>query len=129
MRNEGLQKTLIAGAAVAKNRIVKFGSDDSTAIQASAATDKSIGVSDNLGAASGDTFDVIIDGIALVEYGGNVTRGDMLTADSNGKAVAAAPTATNSVRVIGVAMASGVSGDIGSVRIAPGAVSNATDGA
>jgi len=127
MRNEGLQKTLIAGAAVAKNRIVKFGSNDSTAVQAAGATDLSIGVSDNLGAASGEPFDVIIDGIALVEYGGNVTRGQPLTADADGKAVAAAPTATNSARVIGFAMLSGVSGDIGSVRIAPGSVSNAID--
>lgn len=124
MRNEGLQKTLIAGAAVAKNRIVKFGSADTAAVQAAAAADFLIGVSDNLGAASGEPFDVIMDGIALVEYGGNVTRGALLTADADGKAVTAAPAATATARVIGVAMVSGVSGDIGSVRIAPGAVTN-----
>lgn len=124
MRNEGLQKTLIAGAAVAKNRIVKFGSSDTAVIQAAAATDSLIGVSDNLGAASGEPLDVIIDGIALVEYGGNVTRGALLTADADGKAVAAAPAATASARIIGIAMMSGVSGDIGSVRIAPGSVTN-----
>lgn len=119
MRNEGLQKTLIAGAAVAKNRIVKFGTSDTAAIQAAAATDASIGVSDNLGAASGEPFDVIIDGIALVEYGGNVTRGAVLTSDADGKAVTAAPTGGAEHRIIGIAMVSGVSGDIGSVRISP----------
>lgn len=124
MRNEGLQKTLIAGAAVAKNRIVKFGASDTAAVQAAAATDLLIGVSDNLGASSGEPFDVIIDGIALVQYGGNVTRGDLLTSDADGKAIAAAPAATASARVIGVAMVSGVSGDIGSVRIAPSSVTN-----
>lgn len=119
MRNEGLQKTLIAGAAVAKNRIVKFGAADTAAIQAAAATDLLIGVSDNLGADSGEPFDVIVDGIALVEYGGNVTRGQKLTADADGKAIAAAPAAGANAQIIGVAMLSGVAGDIGSVRIAP----------
>ncbi len=124
MRNEGLQKTLLAGAAVAKNRIVKFGSSDTAVVQASAATDLLIGVSDSLGAASGDPIDIILDGIALVEYGGNVTRGQLLTADADGKAVAAAPAATASARVIGVAMLSGVSGDIGSVMLSTGSVTN-----
>lgn len=123
MRNEGLSKALIAGAAVAARRIVKFGSADTAVVQAAAATDLSIGVSD-LGSDSGDYCDVIVSGIALVEYGGNVTRGQLLTADADGKAVAAAPAATASNRVIGVAMVSGVSGDIGSVLIAQGSVTN-----
>jgi len=122
MRNEGLQKTLIAGAAVTKNRILKFGADDVTVVHAAAVGDLAIGVSDNLGASSGEPFDVIIDGIALVEYGGNVTRGDLLTSDSVGRAVAAAPATGVNNRVIGVAMLSGVIGDIGSVRIAPGRI-------
>lgn len=123
MRNEGLAKTLIAGAAIAAHRIVKFGTSDTAALQAAAATDASIGVSD-LGAASGDPVDVILDGIALVDYGGNVTRGDLLTADSDGKAVTAAPAATASARVIGTAMVSGVAGDIGSVAIGRAVVTN-----
>jgi len=124
MRNEGLQKTLIAGGTVIKNRIVKFGSGDTSVVQAAAATDLLIGVSDSLGAASGEPVDIILDGIALVEYGGTITRGQLLTADADGKAVAAAPAATASARIIGVAMLSGVSGDIGSVMIAPGSVTN-----
>jgi hypothetical protein len=124
MRNEGLAKTLIAGAAVAARRIVKFGSSDTAVVQAAAATDLSIGVAD-LGAASGEYCDVIIDGIALVEYGGNVTRGQKLTADADGKAVAAAPAAGVNNHVIGIAMLSGASGDIGSVRISPSTVQGA----
>lgn len=124
MRNEGLAKTLIAGAAVAARRIVKFGSGDTAVIQAAAATDLSIGVSD-LGAASAEYCDVIIDGIALVEYGGNVTRGDKLTADADGKAVTAAPAAGVNAQIIGIAMLSGVSGDIGSARIAPSVMQGA----
>lgn len=123
MRNEGLQKTLIAGAAIAKNRIVKFDAAANTVIQAAAVADKAIGVSDNLGAdAAADTLDVIIDGIALVTYGGTVTQGDLLTSDSTGRAVTAAPATGVNNRVIGVAMDSGVVGDIGSVRISPALV-------
>lgn len=119
MRNEGLAKTLIAGAAVAARRIVKFGTSDTAVVQSAAAGDANIGVAD-LGAASGEYCDVIIDGIALVEYGGNVTRGALLMSDANGRAITAAGAAGTNVRTIGVAMVSGVSGDIGSVRIAPG---------
>lgn len=123
MRNQGLTKTLIAGATIAAYRICKFGSSDTAVLQAAAATDLSIGVSD-LGGASAEPTDVIIDGIALVEYGGDVTRGQWLTSDADGKAVAAAPAATATAQCIGRAMLSGVSGDIGSVRIAPNTVTN-----
>ncbi len=117
MRNEGLQKTLLAGAAILKNRIVKFGADDKHVIQGAAATDKLVGVADNLGAdAAEDPMDVIVDGIALVTYGGTVAAGDMLTSDSTGRAIT---TTTAANRVIGIAMLDGVVGDIGSVRIAP----------
>jgi uncharacterized protein DUF2190 len=117
MRNEGLTKNLLAGAAIAKNRIVKFGADQNHVIQGAAATDKLIGVADNIGAdAAEDRIDVIMEGIALVTYGGTVTCGDMLTSDATGRAVS---TTTAANRVIGVAMDDGVVGDIGSVRISP----------
>lgn len=122
MRNEGLAKTFYAGAAIAAYRIVKHGAADNGAVQAAAATDASIGVSDSLGAAVGEPCDAIIDGIATVEYGGNVARGDLLTADADGKAIKAAPAVGSNVRTIGVAMMSGVLGDLGAVRIAPGSM-------
>lgn len=118
--NEGLVKTFTAGAAVNRKRIVKFGSSDRQAILAAAATDLLMGVSDSLGAAAtGDQCDVIMSGIADVEYGGTVTRGQKLTADSSGRAVTAAPAAGSNVQVIGVAQVSGVVGDIGKVLIMP----------
>jgi hypothetical protein len=127
MRNEGLQKTLIAGAAIRKNRVVKFsGTTAVTAIESTAAADFHIGVADNLGAEGvGDRFDVIVDGIALVLYGGSVTQGALLTSDNEGRAVVAAPAAGATVRIIGVAMEGGASGDIGSVLLRHGTVSNA----
>lgn len=118
MRNEGLTKTLIAGAIVAARRIVKPGATDTQVIQGAAATDKLVGVSD-LGGASGEPMDVILDGIALVEYGGTVAIGDLLTSDATGRAIA---TTTASNRIVGVAMDSGVVGDIGSVKLAQGSV-------
>lgn len=118
MRNEGLVKTQIAGAAIGAYKIVKPGAAADTVVQAAAATDKSIGVSD-LGAPSGDRVDVIIDGIARVVYGGTVAYGDPLTSDASGNAVAAAPAAGANVRIIGIAMVAGVAGDIGAVRLSP----------
>ena len=55
-------------------------------------------------------------GIAAIEFGGNVARGALLTADADGKAV----TAADGNRVIGIAEVSGAAGDIGQVLLAPG---------
>lgn len=109
-----------AGAAITKFRILKFDTVDGQVVQAAAATDKMLFVSGLLGAdASGDRLDVWHNGCVEVEYGGTVTRGDLLTADANGKAIA---TTTANDRYIGIADVSGVAGDIGSVWIQPGQV-------
>src|SRR5690606_10711226 len=100
MLNPILTKAYDAGADVAGRRIVKF-STDTAVVQGAAATDALIGVSTSLSAESGERVDVIRVGIAEVDYGGNVTRGDPLTSDASGKAVKA--TAGSGVRVIGTA--------------------------
>lgn len=118
--NPTLTKTFTAGAAVAARRIVKHGSGDTLVVQATAtAGDALLGVSAELAAASGARVDIHLAGIAEVEYGASVTRGAQLKADADGKAVAAAPGAGVNNRVIGVAMVSGASGDIGLVLLAP----------
>ncbi|RIK92482.1 MAG: DUF2190 domain-containing protein [Proteobacteria bacterium] len=122
MSNPGLVKNYLAGAAIAAYRIVKWSDADGKVVQAAASTDALIGVADNLGIASGARGDIIRSGLAEVEYGGNVTRGDWLTADADGKAVAAAPAAGVNANVIGRAEVSGVAGDIGLVAIAPGRI-------
>jgi len=114
--NAGLIKTYFAGAAVSAHRIVKFSGAD--IVQAAAATDASVGVSD-LAAAANSPVDVVRTGIAPVEYGGTVTAGDMLTSDSTGRAVTATPSTGANNRVIGIAEVAGVAGDIGSVLISP----------
>lgn len=122
MRIEGLIVNYNAAAEILPYRIVKFGASDNVVTQASAAADAQIGVSDQLGAdAAGDPVDVIRGGLAEVEFGGNVTRGAALTADAQGRAIAA--TAGANVRIIGFAEVSGVLGDIGSVHLAPGFIS------
>lgn len=106
MRNVGLVKTLTAGAAISAYRIVKFGASDVAALQAAGPNDLSIGVADLGADAADDRIDIIMSGIAAVEYGGNVTRGQPLTSDANGKAVAA----TN--RTYQVSVAGGSAGNI-----------------
>jgi len=114
-----LTKNFNSGAAVAPHRFVKHGSSDEAAIQAAGATDLIMGTSDELGAeASGESLDVHHTGVAYVEFGGTITRGQQVTSDANGKAVVAA--AGN--RTGGIAMTSGVSGDICPVLLAPGTV-------
>jgi len=115
-----------AEAAINPYRIVKHGANDYGAAQASAVSDALFGVSDSLGAdAAGDRVDIITAGLAEVEYGGNVTRGDWLTSDANGKAIAASPATGVNNNTIGQARISGVSGDIGKVQLAPGQIQGA----
>lgn len=119
MGNPTQTKNYVAGAAIAKYRLVKFGATDGAVLQGAAATDLLVGVAESLDAASGARVDVIRAGIAEVEYGGTIVRGNKLVSDANGKAVAAAPAGGANVHVVGVAEVSGASGDIGSVFISP----------
>lgn len=106
-----------AETALAKFRIVCFGATDGSVKQAAASTDLIIGVTEGFAYAVGDRVDIVRSGPAEIEYGGAVTRGQPLTSDAVGRAVAAAPAAGNNVRIIGYAEVSGVLGDIGSVYV------------
>lgn len=125
-----LTKTFQAGAAVIGARIVKAGAADNAVIQAAAAaaTEFILGVSEYvqdgaggvLSTASGDDVDVIIGGIAYLTIGGTVNRGAPITSDASGQGVTAAPAAGVNNRIVGFAMASGVSGDVIPVLISQG---------
>jgi hypothetical protein len=107
MRNEGLIKNYTAQGAVPAYRIAKFGSVDGSVVAAAAATDLLIGISGRVPAdASGDRVDIVRSGIAEVEYGGAVTRGQPLTSDASGKAVAASP-----AELVQTAIAGGAAGN------------------
>lgn len=120
MSNPGLLKTHTAEGTLAKNRIVTHGATDGTVKQAGAATDALLGATEGFAYVAGDRPSIVRSGIADIEYGGNVTRGQPLTSDSVGRAVAAAPAAGSNVRLIGFAEVSGVLGDICPVFLAPG---------
>ncbi|MDD3236815.1 MAG: DUF2190 family protein [Candidatus Gastranaerophilales bacterium] len=81
-------KSYIAGADIPANRIVKF-SDDNKVVIATSPFDNLAGVTDSLDVKAGQTVDVFALGEKDIEFGGTVARGDMLTCDSNGKAVTA----------------------------------------
>jgi hypothetical protein len=118
----GITKNFTAEAAVTKRRIVKLGASDTAVLLGAASTDLLIGVSTEVDAVLGETCDVRLDGIAEVEFGGAITRGSYVTSDATGRAVAAAPGAGVNASVIGMAMVSGVAGDIGSVLLAQGRI-------
>lgn len=116
-----LTKNLKAEAAVPRRRFVKFGADDDAALAATVGA-PIIGVSSEIDAAINQPCDVHLAGLPEIEYGGPVTRGDLLTSDAQGRAIVAAPAAGANVHTGGQAMVSGVLGDIGVVHVIPGRV-------
>lgn len=92
---------------------------------AAASTDLVIGVNEALPVVAGERVDVIRAGIADVEFGGNVTRGQPVTADADGKAVAAAPAAGVNAHIVGFAEVSAVAGDIAPVMLTRGVMQGA----
>ncbi|MBW4484894.1 MAG: DUF2190 family protein [Tildeniella torsiva UHER 1998/13D] len=125
MRTDGLIKAYNAGGAIGARLFVKPHSTAGQVVVAAAATDKIIGATTEIASASGDRVDVALTGIAEIIYGGTVAAGDLVTSDSAGKAVVAAPSAGVNNRIGGVALTAGVSGDYGSVLLQPGSLQGA----
>lgn len=124
--NPTLVKSFIAGGAIGARALVKFGSADGTVVAATAATDSIVGVCVQPGGAgSGDRVDVAISGIAEIKFGGTVTRGGTVTANSDSEGVAPAPAAGVVNRIVGIALQSTSDGDIGDVLLAQGEVQGA----
>lgn len=111
MRATVLKLNYTCGVSINPYRAVEFDSADNVVKQANAGTDKVIGVGPEFKVDPGEPCDVMHIGAAEIEYGGTVARGDLLAADANGRAVA---TTTANNRTIGVALTSGIVGDIGS---------------
>lgn len=97
--NPILIKTYIAAAAIVAHRLVTWGAADGE-VRQSVAGDAHIGVALD-DAAAGERVDVVRAGIAEVEYGGVVARGDRLDATSIGRAVAAAGTVQHQALITG----------------------------
>lgn len=128
---EPLVKNYTQETAVSQYRIVKAGSTDYYVAHAAANTDKLVGIADDYRLSqtakvlAGEDVDIKMLGVGEVECGGAVSRGDLLTADSSGKAVAVTDTMVNTETIyyIGFAMADGVLNDVIEILICPGKLS------
>ena len=120
MSNQILVRNFRAEAAIAAFTIVKAGSADGQVLAGAAAADRLTGISTDIPVVTGERCDVILAGVADTLYGGVVARGDLVTSDATGRAVTAAPAVGVNNRIIGVALVSGVAGDIGQVQISQG---------
>lgn len=120
--NPILAKNYKAEAALTAYSIVKPGAADGQVVLAAAVGDALIGVTNEIAAAINERADVIHAGIAEIKAGGTIARGDWLTSDASGLAVAAAPAAGVNNNVIGRALASAASGDVFAALIAPGRI-------
>ncbi len=118
MNNPSLIKNFTLESNIAQYRIGIFGSKDDSMVQASAVSESLVGVCVQPGGgATGERADFVLTGVTEVEYGGTVVRGNDLTTDAQGRAVAAAPSSGVVNKLIGKAMESGVLGTIGSVLL------------
>jgi hypothetical protein len=81
-------------------------------LQASAATDKILGVTTEIQSVAGDICDVQVDGIVFIRAGGTIAAGDFLTSDASGNAVVAAPSVGVNNRIAAQALDAAVAGDI-----------------
>jgi hypothetical protein len=114
-----------AEAAIGAYHIVKPGTSYGQAILAAANSDTLIGIKDALAADLGDNGDIVMQGIGEVILGGNVARGEFITADASGHGVKLTDTMLQSgaCNSIGICLKTGVSGDIVPIFIIPQKVS------
>ncbi len=116
-------KNFTASGPIAHRRLVKFTATDGVVAQASAATDRIAGVADYPnGAVDGGRVDVVLFGIADVDFGGTVPAGGDITADATGKAIAAAPAGGVNNNTAGRVLIGAVTGDIAKTLINPGKI-------
>jgi hypothetical protein len=125
--NPILTKSYMATAAIAAFLIAKASGDRTVAVAADP-EDLLVGAVGNLALAANDMADIVEVGISEVRLGGEVDFNEPLTADANGKAVAAAPVAGKDIRIIGFARAAGVADDVIPYLAAPGVISTPAAG-
>ena len=96
------------------------GADDNTFSVASASTQPIVGVFQATTVNPGDAVEVMVSGISNVVLGGTVTRGQEVTSNASGEAVAVASYPPGAgVVTAGIALESGVAGDIIAVLLEP----------
>ena len=117
---KGAKQGLIVGYStegeVKGCHVVCHGEEVGSVKQATAATDKLLGVSTRVTTNATEHTDVVRSGLAPVTYGDTVKRGDPLTADALGRAVKA----TSGNIILGIAEEDGEVDEVGSVFLMPG---------
>ncbi|MDA8170311.1 MAG: hypothetical protein M0Z48_00580 [Nitrospiraceae bacterium] len=110
----GISKAAKCTAAIATQFLLCTpGADNDTFSVASGSQSPLVGVFQSTTLNAGDSAEVMVSGISNVVLGGNVTRGQEVTSDANGNAIAAASYAPASgLHTAGIALESGVAGDI-----------------
>ena len=110
----GISKAAKCTAAIATAyTLCTPGADDDTFSVASAYNQPLIGVFQATTANAGDGVEVMVSGISNIVLGGTVTRGQRLTSDANGNGITASTYApVFGLGIIGIALESGVAGDI-----------------
>jgi hypothetical protein len=117
----GIRRNYRAQGAIGRYRFATFGTADGTVKQAADDSATIIGVAHDIDLVDGERGDIVRDDFPGIEYGGAVTRGDYLTADSEGRAIPITPPAAGeTVHYGGIAEVSGVVGDICPVWLEPG---------
>ncbi len=115
-----LQKGYTATTAIPRLTAMKFGAGAGTVVPATDGSAFIVGIQAEIDCAVDDRASATMVGnIEDCIFGGNVARGNPLTAGAGGKLVVAAPAAGANVFCIGFAEVSGVLNDIGTVIIAP----------
>lgn len=121
-----LVKTFVAAGTIAHRRLVTFNANDGEVAQATGPTQRIAGVLDCPGGATvGQRVDVVLFGPAEVDCGGTILPGAYVTADADGKAVAAAPSAGVNNFLAGRLLVNAVSGDIARGLVNPGLMQGA----
>lgn len=110
---------LKAGANISANQFeaVKMGTADFTVIAITANTDKPVGILQDDPNASGQSAEVAHVGVCKARYGGTVTRGDLLSVDTDGELVAVTPGTDTTRFVIALAMESGADQEVRFVQL------------
>ncbi len=114
-----LSRGSTAQGAILRNRFVKFGTANATAVQAAAATDLIYGINAELDVDDGERHDVVVVGVADLVAGAAFARGSRLTSDAQGRGVVA----TTGNQIGAVALESALAaGDRVRVLVTPGTV-------
>lgn len=110
-----------AQGAIPRYRFVTPGTADRTVKVAVGATAPLTGVCHDINLVDGERGDIVRDAMPEIEYGGTVTRGDLLTSDAEGRAIAVVDPAVGATVYYGaIAEVSGVLGDICPTFLATG---------